>query len=124
MKHIERACLAGALLAVSFAAHAVKITEYTVPTAASTPYTIISAFGELWFTEYDGNKIGRMTTAGAFPAEFSIPEVDCGPVGLALGPRGRIYFAENAHGALSWLSRDGTFGAPVFGLPGAGSVAL
>jgi len=39
-----------------------SITEFPVPTADSGPWAITAGpDGNLWFTEYDGNKIGRIT---------------------------------------------------------------
>lgn len=40
------------------------ITEFPVPTSKSQPFGIGSGpDGNLWFTEYSGNKIGRITTS-------------------------------------------------------------
>jgi eukaryotic-like serine/threonine-protein kinase len=40
------------------------ITEFPVPTASSSPSGITAGpDGNLWFTEYDGNKIGRITSS-------------------------------------------------------------
>lgn len=37
------------------------ITEYPIPTAASYPYDIaVASDGTIWFTEANGNKIGRL----------------------------------------------------------------
>lgn len=39
-----------------------KIAEYPLPTADSLPYEIATGpDGALWFTEYDGNRIGQIT---------------------------------------------------------------
>src|SRR6266581_2989335 len=49
------------------------ITEFPIPTASSIPIGIAAGpDGNLWFTEGGGNKIGRITTAGAI-TEFPIP---------------------------------------------------
>lgn len=43
---------------------AVTVTEYTIPTLASTPTGITAGpDGNLWFTESAGNKIGKITTS-------------------------------------------------------------
>ena len=40
--------------------------EYEVPTAGANPQQIAAgADGALWFTEFGGNAIGRITTSGA-----------------------------------------------------------
>ena len=47
------------------------ITEFSIPTAGSNPYDITAGpDGNLWFTEHDANKIGRITPSGAV-TEFS-----------------------------------------------------
>jgi virginiamycin B lyase len=38
------------------------ITEFTIPTASSSPEGIVSGpDGNLWYTEHGGNKIGRIS---------------------------------------------------------------
>jgi streptogramin lyase len=50
--------------------------------------------GNLWFTEFGSNRIGRLTTAGAF-AEFAAGITPASnPYGIAVGPDGNIWFAE------------------------------
>jgi virginiamycin B lyase len=67
------------------------ITEFPVPTPGS--YTQVITSGpdhNLWFTESQGNNIGRITPAGAiteFPASG-------GPTGITAGPDGNLWYAE------------------------------
>ncbi|MCX6418924.1 MAG: fibronectin type III domain-containing protein, partial [Actinobacteria bacterium] len=49
--------------------------------------------GALWFTETVGNKIGRITTAGAI-SEFDVPTSSGEPFGITAGPDGALWFAE------------------------------
>jgi virginiamycin B lyase len=58
--------------------------------------------GNLWFTEYGGNKIGRITTAGVI-TEFPIPTDDSEPWGITSGPDGNLWFTEFPHDAGSGL---------------------
>jgi virginiamycin B lyase len=51
--------------------------------------------GNLWFTEYTGNKIGRITPSGTI-TEFTIPTPSSTPLGIVSGPDGAIWFAETA----------------------------
>jgi hypothetical protein len=52
-----------------------SFTEYPIPTASSSPYGIVAGpDGNLWFTESGTNKIGKVTTTGAF-THYSIPTV-------------------------------------------------
>ncbi len=71
-----------------------QITEFPVPTAQSRPYTIVPGpDGNLWFTESNGNKIGRITPAGVI-TEFPVPTAQSGPYGIAVGRDGNIWFTE------------------------------
>jgi hypothetical protein len=47
--------------------------------------------GALWFNEFGSGKIGRIATDGAV-TEYSIPIPDAGPVALAMGPDGTLWF--------------------------------
>src|SRR5438105_2827345 len=52
---------------------AVSITEFPVPTAASGPSGITQHLdGNLWFTEFNADRIGRITPAGVV-TEFTLP---------------------------------------------------
>jgi len=69
-------------------------TEFPVPTAASGPHAIASGpDGSLWFTEADGNQIGRITPAGVF-TEFPIPTTNSFADGITAGSDGSLWFAE------------------------------
>jgi streptogramin lyase len=73
---------------------AVTINEFPIPTAGSSPNSIAAGpDGNLWFTESDGNKIGRITTAGVI-TEFPIPTAYSSPDGITLGLDGNLWFTE------------------------------
>lgn len=81
-------------------ATAQTVTEFTIPTAASRPFGIAAGpDGALWFVEGDGNKIGRITTAGAF-TEYTIPtktnfgNFSSHPQCIVAGPDGAMWFVE------------------------------
>ena len=97
---------AGALSAQSFA-------EFKIPTDNSQPSSLaLGPDGNLWFTEYGSNKIGRITPAGVitefavpysaaeappslpkgFP--FPIPDNYSGPIYIYEGPDGAMWFTE------------------------------
>src|SRR5258706_8535479 len=67
--------LSGATVASAAAtvpARAGKVTEYSIPTALSFPEGITTGpDGNLWFAEYKGHKIGRITPSGSF-TEFPL----------------------------------------------------
>ena len=86
--------LAFALAGTVEARAQLTITEFPVPTPNSRPYTIVPGpDGNLWFTESNGNKIGRITPAGAI-SEFAVPTGQSAPYGIAVGPDGNIWFTE------------------------------
>jgi streptogramin lyase len=73
-----------------------NVTEFTVPTANSQPAEITTGpDGNLWFTEFYSNKIGKITPSGAV-TEFPIPTGNSQPVGITAGPDGNLWFTEAA----------------------------
>ena len=81
-------------VAVPAAAETGSIFEYSVPTVNSQPVSIVAGLdGHLWFTEFRGNKIARMTTDGVF-TEFEIPTTNSQPDDMDVGPDGNLWFAE------------------------------
>jgi virginiamycin B lyase len=82
------------LLAASPAYAVRRITQYRIPTPDSDPEDITSGpDGNLWFTEFLGNKIGRVTPRGAI-TEYPVPTVGGDPEGIAAGPDGNLWFTE------------------------------
>ncbi len=74
------------------------IKEFAVPTAGSLPYGIcVGPDGNLWFTEYEGDQIGRITPEGSI-TEFFIPRATSGPTGITRGPDGSLWFTEHDDG--------------------------
>src|SRR5262249_47071764 len=49
--------------------------------------------GNLWFTEANADKIGRITPSGAI-TEFSIPTANSSPLGITVGSDGNLWFTE------------------------------
>jgi virginiamycin B lyase len=71
------------------------VTEFPIPTADSGPRHIAAGpDGALWFTEFFGNKIGRITAAGSI-TEFPLPSPFRGPFGITAGPDGALWFTES-----------------------------
>jgi virginiamycin B lyase len=70
------------------------ITEFAVPTAGTQPVFITAGpDGNLWFTEQNGNEIGRITTTGVI-TEFAPPTANSVPQGISSGPDGNVWFTE------------------------------
>jgi virginiamycin B lyase len=95
------------------------ITEYPLPTDPNPaqcgqrcPLDIAAgADAALWFTESQfsaggGNKIGRITTAGAV-TEYVIPTRDALPVHIARGRDGSLWFTEDRGGRVGRVTVDG-----------------
>jgi streptogramin lyase len=104
-------------LTVAFAA-AQTINEFPVP-ARSEPTAIVTGpDGNLWFTEFLGDKIGRLTTGGAL-TEFSFStgpgDTGHGALSIAVGPDGNLWFAEYYGNNISRITLAGAI--TEFGLP-------
>jgi len=85
--------LAALLLAASATStgQTVTITEFPVPTAGSDPFLIAAGpDGALWFGEFLGNNIGRISTGGAI-AEYAVPTANSNPGGIAAGRDGALW---------------------------------
>lgn len=83
-----------ALVCAGTAAPAQTITSYSIPTAKSAPGGLAAGpDGNLWFTETNGNRIGRITPTGTI-TEFAIPTANAGLGRIAAGPDGNLWFIE------------------------------
>ena len=75
---------------------ALAFIQYPVPTPNSTPVGITAGpDGSLWFTELDGNNIGRITVNGAI-IEYAVPTTNCKPIEITSGPDGNLWFTEES----------------------------
>src|SRR5436305_14831944 len=61
--------------------------------------------GNVWFTEYSANNIGRITPTGAI-TEFPLPTPNSYPNWLTSGPDGNIWFSEASH--IGRITSNGT----------------
>jgi streptogramin lyase len=84
------------------------IHEYEVPTSASTPNGIAAGSdGNLWFTEYTSNNIGRITPSGTI-TEFPLPTANSAPRQIAAGPDGNLWFTEFSSNKIGKITTSGT----------------
>jgi streptogramin lyase len=67
------------------------VTRFSLPGAGPDGITW-GPDGNLWFTEFFRNTIGRMTPAGVLLGEFRIPGI--APRGIVTGPDGNLWFTE------------------------------
>jgi len=86
------------------------ITEFTAGISPFVlPYQITSnPDGNLYFTEYDGNKIARITTAGVV-TEFTIPGPASYPSYIVSGPDGALWFTQVGTNQIGRMTTAGVF---------------
>ena len=83
-------CENGASKIGCFDPHTQTFREFALLGAGSMPVGIaVGGDGNLWFTEKEGNRVGRIMVDGAM-TEFALPTPKAGPDGIALGPDGNI----------------------------------
>ncbi len=86
-----------------------SITEFSLPTASSLPYTISAGFdGALWFTENQANNVGRITSTGKI-TEYPVTTGHAGPNGIVKGPSadGDQWFTESAGNQIGRIATNG-----------------
>ncbi len=86
----------------------IAIADYSAITPASQPYAITEGPDRaVWFTEWSGNNIGRVTAAGALN-EYAVPTADSEPAGIAAGPDGALWFTESLGNKIGRITTGGT----------------
>jgi streptogramin lyase len=81
--------------------------EFPVPTAGGVPNGITAGpDGNLWFTELNADKIGRITPAGEI-VEFPLPTTNSQTLGITAGPDGNLWFAESARNQIGRITPAG-----------------
>ena len=88
----------------------VTVEEIPVSGPDAGPYGIVAGpdgalWLTLWFTEFQGHRIGRITVEGTI-TEYDLPHPGSEPHGLTRGPDGAVWAALEA-GALARLTLDG-----------------
>ena len=77
-----------------------NFTGSSTGTVISAPWGIAAGpDGNLWFTNYNNNSIGRITPAGVV-SSFTDPSIS-GPYGIAAGPDGNLWFTNSGVGPYS-----------------------
>src|ERR1035438_519846 len=88
-------------------AQQIAIGQYPLPDDYGNATGIAAGSdGALWFTEYNGNKIGRITTAGAITV-FPVPTAGSSPMSITAGPDGALWFTESAGTQLGRITTAG-----------------
>ena len=84
-----------------------SLQEFQIPTPNSRPVAFIRGpDGNFWFTEEQGNKIGRITPQGQV-TEFLIPTLQCIPGGLVRGSDRNLWFYENKGDKIGRITLQG-----------------
>ena len=92
-----------------------NMTAYPLPASAVPEEIAAGPDGALWFTDWAGGKIGRITTAGAI-TEYAPPTPNSDPFGIAAGPDGAMWFTEEI-GKVGRIGPPGTI--EEFDIPGS-----
>ena len=101
--------LGGSLALAGASASANPVTEFSAGiTEGSGPSGIaVGPDGNLWFTEQNGNRIGRITTKGVV-TEFSAGITEgSGPSGIVAGPDGNLWFTEARGNRIGRITPEG-----------------
>lgn len=114
---------ANRILVVSTAGRVLR--TLTVPTASSFPHgPSLGRDGNVYFAEFNGNKIGRVTPTGSF-REWLVPSSATKPFRTTIGPDGRVYFTENAGNRIGRLDpTTGIFAQFALPTPNAGPAGI
>jgi streptogramin lyase len=95
------------------------VTTFLTPTQPSNPYSITAGpDGNVWFPEWGGNKIGRITPAGVI-TEFPMA-VASGAQGIVTGPDGNLWIAERGSSKIARVTTAGAiteFPVPLANVP-------
>jgi streptogramin lyase len=82
------------------------VTGFPVPGDRFTQSIAAGPDGNLWFTEPDDDRIGRITVGGAV-TEFLLPNPDSAPLDIAAGSDGALWFTENGGNRIGRISTAG-----------------
>jgi len=68
--------------------------EYPIPTSGAGPSGIaLGPDGNMWFTETNASRIGKITPAGVI-TDYATPTAASNPTGIVAGPDGNLWFTE------------------------------
>src|SRR5579875_670967 len=81
-----------------------NVALYTVPTPNSAPESVtVGPDGNIWFTEAQGNKIGRITPSGAI-TEYPVAIPQSYPFGITAGPDEALWFTSAVASTIGRIS--------------------
>jgi streptogramin lyase len=97
----------------SFVAYDLPATPPSPLIAAVTDITA-GPDGNLWFTEWEANRIGKITSTGSV-TEYAVPTSLGEPIGITAGPDGNLWFSEwfgNQIGKITTAGSVTEYGVP------------
>lgn len=84
-----------------------SFTEIAIPTPGSVPMGVWGSGTTVWFTEFQGNKIGKISVgAETSLSEVAIPTANAGPLSLSGGDLAGIWFTEANANKIGVLNQD------------------
>lgn len=96
--------------------------EFAIATPGSQAWDMtVGPDQNLWFTEYFGNNVGRISMTGALQ-EF--PVADGGPTGIILGPGSNLWLTENLGNKIDRMTTKGTITQFAVPPPGANPLEI
>jgi virginiamycin B lyase len=102
---IRRAC-AVAIFCASVAS-AQEVTEYKLPNPNAQPnYIATSPDGTVWFTEFEGNKVGKIAPDGEL-TEYPLSLPASRPLGIVVTADGSAWFAESGSSQIGRITTNG-----------------
>jgi streptogramin lyase len=88
----------------------------TGPTNEWTDGQTLGPDGNVWFTAFGQDKVGKVTTAGVVTT-YQLP-AGTGPLGITAGPDGNVWFTEYGAGRIARITTSGViteYATPTFG---------
>jgi virginiamycin B lyase len=96
-----------------------------LPNKGSAPTTIsITRDGTLWFTQSNGNRIGRVNPDGGGLREFALPNAASAPRIIALGADSNLWFSEHGGNRMGRLTPAGKLDEFTIPTPDSGPRAI
>jgi tripartite motif-containing protein 71 len=91
---------------VTYAYKTVKSAEYSVPSKSYPEQIASGPDGNLWFTDHETDRVGKITTSGAV-TEYSLPS-GSRPMGITAGPDGNVWFTDVSTNRIGKITTTGT----------------
>ena len=92
-------------LALAAPLSAQRFTEFPLPLGAAPVGVTAGPDGNVWFTEFFGDQIGRITPSGTI-STFQLV-TGAAPAGIAAGPDGNLWFCESGANQIGKITTAG-----------------